>query len=276
MCGCCSSHNSVPEQELRDYKQVKIQIDSYTKGLKSQLKELMMQSGIGGYIQKKAYEGDEGINHISPIHTEIITGGPINSIDEFTDLIPEVVEESVNYEILPYPNPELTERGKLVAVIVKTEPKIINRKNSDEGDDTEADGALDTALLIANQMKNRAKKVLSILSSIPIISDYTGDLNEQFAMFVEEMPRELISAKSLFKPPTILTFSMYRDDDPNLLKASLEARLGIPFGAIELYTCSGILLTDLYTLLKNKECIFVDARITRVFFEVEQDRKSVV
>eukprot|EP00826_Nyctotherus_ovalis_P049867 TRINITY_DN6056_c0_g1_i14.p1 TRINITY_DN6056_c0_g1~~TRINITY_DN6056_c0_g1_i14.p1 ORF type:complete len:273 (-),score=76.43 TRINITY_DN6056_c0_g1_i14:159-914(-) len=160
-------------------------------------------------------------------------------------------------------------------VVEKTDARIANRKASDAGDDNDANsGILGTAVLVTNQMKNRAKQVLNVVSDIPLLSEYTNDLKEKWSLLVKEQPKELICAKSLFHPFSVYSFAFYPDDGPSVMKACLEWKLQIPYDSIELYTTSGVPLNDSFTLTKEKQCIFVDARITKKFFDREAKLKS--
>lgn len=262
------------EVQLPDYEQIQVIISSYTKGLKTRLREVMIQSSLGGYIQKTVYNFVDEI-HDTPIHTQLIAAGKRGSLDHFTGLIKEVVEESVDIDIKPYSSPELSEEEKKTVVIKKTDVHIANRKSSDAGDDNDAnEGILGTAVLVTNQMKNRAKQVLNVVSDIPLLSEYTKDLNEKWSLLVKEQPKELICAKSLFHPFSVYSFAFYPEDGPGVMKACLEWKLQIPYDSIELYTVSGVPLTDAFTLTKEKQCIFVDARITAKFFEKEAHLKN--
>jgi len=275
--GTCKSmfaRSKQTEVQLPDYEQIQIIIGSYTKGLKTRIKQAMIQSNLGGLIEKTVYKQVDEV-HDTPIHTQVIAGGAKGDLEDFSNMIKEVVEESIDLEIRPYPSPKLLEEEKKHVVIVRTDTRITNRKSSDAGDDNDMnDGILGTAVLVTNQMKNRAKQVLNIVSDIPVLSEYTSDLKEKWSLMVKEQPKELICARSLFHPLSVYSFSFYPEDGPGVMKTCLEWKLRIPYDSIELYTMSGIPLKDSFTLTKEKQCIFVDTRVTTKFFEKETKLKN--
>eukprot|EP00826_Nyctotherus_ovalis_P049868 TRINITY_DN6056_c0_g1_i6.p1 TRINITY_DN6056_c0_g1~~TRINITY_DN6056_c0_g1_i6.p1 ORF type:complete len:340 (+),score=95.24 TRINITY_DN6056_c0_g1_i6:207-1226(+) len=275
--GTCKSmftKDSKDEVKLPDYEQIEVVIGSYTKGLKTRLKDVMLQSGLGGYIRKTIYNLVDEV-HDTPVHTQVIAGGKRGDLESFSLIIKEVVEESIDLDIRPHSLPEFSEEEKKRVVVEKTDARIANRKASDAGDDNDANsGILGTAVLVTNQMKNRAKQVLNVVSDIPLLSEYTNDLKEKWSLLVKEQPKELICAKSLFHPFSVYSFAFYPDDGPSVMKACLEWKLQIPYDSIELYTTSGVPLNDSFTLTKEKQCIFVDARITKKFFDREAKLKS--
>jgi hypothetical protein len=91
---------------------------------------------------------------------------------------------------------------------------------------------------------------------------------------VKEQPKELICAKSLFHPFSVYSLAFHLEDGPGVMKACLEWKLGIPYDSIELYTMSGVPLRDSFTLEKEKQCIFVDTRVTKKFFEKQTRLKN--
>ena len=99
---------------------------------------------------------------------------------------------------------------------------------------------------------------------------------EKWSLTVKELPRELISTRSLFHPFSTYTFSLYNDDSLGVMKSCIEWKLRIPFDYVELYTTAGVPLTDACTLMREKECIFVDARVTNKFFETEYNLKNEI
>ena len=274
---CCSRDSIGKEEELKlsSYTQIKMSIGSYTIGLKTRLKELMIQNNLGGYIKKTIYSTTTKSNLSTPIHTEIIAGGTDSAINDFKEMIKEVVEENIDHETNPYNDKELSEEDRKKVIIHKTDTRISNRKASDAGDNDEGDdGLLDKAMLMTKIMKSRAKQVLKIVSGIPVLSQYTTGIDEQFSILVREMPKEIISAKSLFHPYSVSSFSMYQTDEVSLLKVCIEWKTGIPYSSIELFTMTGIPLIDTFTLMKDMQCIFADCRITNKFFESERELKT--
>eukprot|EP00826_Nyctotherus_ovalis_P053944 TRINITY_DN703_c0_g6_i5.p1 TRINITY_DN703_c0_g6~~TRINITY_DN703_c0_g6_i5.p1 ORF type:complete len:371 (-),score=95.25 TRINITY_DN703_c0_g6_i5:45-1157(-) len=273
---CCNRNGPIKEEEIKlsTYKQIKVQIGSYTIGLKTRLKELMAQCGVGGVIRKTVHVTPDSI-HSTPVYTEVVAGGTEAAVAEFVEIVKEVVEDDIDFEVKSPPMPDLSEESKKKAIIQKTSARIYNRKGSDVGDDEAGDdNFLGQAVLVTNKMKNRAKQVLNVVSGIPILSEYTSELKEQWSLLVKEMPKELISARSLFQPYSICSFTMYRTDELSILKVCIEWKLGIPYDSIELFTSSGVPMTDTYTLLKEKQCVFADARMTRRFFEKEGKLKE--
>jgi len=275
--GVCKSmfgNNKSSEFKLSDYTQKQITIGSYTKGLKARIKEVMIQTNLGGFIRKTVYNVVDEV-HDTPIHTQVIAVGKNYDLELFEVILKEVVEKSVETESKPYPSPELSEEERKHVVIMKTHPNITNRKGSDVGDDSNSnEGILGTAVLMTNQVKNKAKQVLNVMADIPVLSEYTSNLNEKWSLLVKEQPKELICAKSLFHPFSVYSFSFYPEDGPSVMKVCLEWKLQIPYDSIELYTTLGIPLTDAFTLAKEKQCIFVDTRVTTKFFEKEARLKE--
>lgn len=273
-CNTMFSKDKQTEVEMPNYEQIQVIIGSYTKGLKTRLKQVMAQSNLCGYVQKTTYKAVDEI-HDTPIHTQVIAGGKKEDLEHFSDLVKGIVEESIDIEIKAHPLPQFTEEEKNHIVIMKTADNISNRKSSDAGDDNdENEGILGTALLVTNQVKNRAKQVLNVVSDIPVLSEYTNDLMEKWSVLVREQPKELICAKSLFHPFSVYSFAFYPEDGPSVMKACLEWKLQIPYNSIELYTTSGIPLKDSFTLTKEKQCIFVDIRVTKRFFDKEARLKN--
>eukprot|EP00826_Nyctotherus_ovalis_P045738 TRINITY_DN5090_c0_g1_i4.p1 TRINITY_DN5090_c0_g1~~TRINITY_DN5090_c0_g1_i4.p1 ORF type:complete len:343 (-),score=110.55 TRINITY_DN5090_c0_g1_i4:192-1220(-) len=273
---CCSRNLTDKEAELKlvSYRQVKILISSYTPGLKTRLKEVMNQNGVGGFIRKTVYTTPDDLRS-TPVHTEVIAGGTDAAVNEFSEIAREIVEESVDFDVKAPPMPELSEEEKKKVVIMKTDERIFNRKSSDGGDDVSGnENLLEQAVLVTNKMKNRAKQVLNVVSGIPILSEYTSELKEQWSLLIPETPKELISAKSLFHPFTVCSFTMYLTDELSVLKICIEWKLKIPYDSIELFTLSGIPMTDTNTLMKDKQCIFADKRVTKRFFDMEQELKT--
>jgi hypothetical protein len=272
--------NKEEELKLSSYCQKKIVIGSYTRGLKTRLKEVMSQNSVGGYITKTVYTTPDDM-HSTPIHTEVVVGGTFSNVEEFAELAKEVVEENIDFEVTAPPMLELSEEEKKKVVIRKTDDRIFNRKTSDAGEDNSGnENLLDQAVLVTNlvtnKVRNRAKQVFKVVSGIPILSQYTNDINEQFSVLVTEMPKELISAKSLFHPFSVCSFTMYKTDELSVLKICIEWKLGIPYDSLDLFTLSGVPMTDTYTLMKDKQCVFADKRVTRRFFATEQELKSVM
>eukprot|EP00826_Nyctotherus_ovalis_P033831 TRINITY_DN2759_c0_g1_i5.p1 TRINITY_DN2759_c0_g1~~TRINITY_DN2759_c0_g1_i5.p1 ORF type:complete len:339 (+),score=80.17 TRINITY_DN2759_c0_g1_i5:246-1262(+) len=274
--GTCSTCGKAKhdEYQLPDYHEILITIGSYTKGLKTRIREVMTQSDLTGVIHKTIHSCVEE-DHVTPIHTRVIAGGKRSDLDNFSETVKEIVDESIHIRVKPLPSPELTEEEKKTVTIIKTDSRIENRKSSDAGivDET-SEGLLETAMLVKNQMKTRAKQVLNVVSDIPLLSEYTNDLREKWSLLVKEQPREFISAKSLFHPFSVYNFAFYPEDGPNVMKICLEWKLHIPFDAIELYTMAGIPLIDSFTLIQEKQCIFVDTRVTKKFFTKETRLKK--
>lgn len=278
ICQCCNRSTPVKEEELKlsTYKQIKVQIGSYTLGLKTRLKELMAQCGVGGVIRKTVHVTPDGVRS-TPVYTEVIAGGTEAAVAEFAEISREAVEDDVDFEVKSPPMPDLNEEARKKVVIQKTSARIYNRKSSDAGDDEAGDdNLLEQAVLVTNKMKNKAKQVLNVVSGIPILSEYTSELKEQWSLLVKEMPKELVSTRSLFQPFSICSFTMYRTDELSVLKICIEWKLGIPYDSIELFTSGGVPMTDTYTLLKEKQCVFADTRVTRRFFEKEEKLKEEI
>jgi len=274
----CAKKGGSKEEELKlsEYHQKKIVIGSYTLDLKKKLKEVMVQHGLGGYITKTVYKTPDNI-HSTPIHTELIVGGKFSDVNDFIDIAKEVVEEGIDFEATAPPMLELTEEEKKKVVIRRTDDRIFHRKSSDVGDDQGDDeDLLKQAVLVTHKVKNTAKQVLKVVSGIPVLSTYTSDIKKQFSVLVPEKPKELISAKSLFHPFSVCSFTMYKTDKLSVLKVCIEWKLGIPYDCVDLFTLSGVPMTDTYTLMKDKQCIFADKRVTRRFFETEQELKRVI
>ena len=274
--GLCASSDSRTnsDNDIAAYTEINITIGSYTKGLKTKIREVMAQSGIVGSIKKTVYEDSDDI-HDTPIHTEVIAGGSEDQLAEFSELIREVVEPTIDFEITPSQESVFFQSEKRYPIIEKTDKNIASRKGSDVGDDNESDeGIYSTAVKVTGRMKNKAKKVLSIVSEIPVISEYTTHLRANWSLLIREQPKNLISAKSLFHPYSVYSFSLYQDDTPSVLKACLKWKLRIPEDSIELFTMSGVPLIDSYTLVKEKQCIYVDKRVTDKFFEHEEELKA--
>ena len=223
------SHLYNSELEIKDYEELKITIESYTKGLKSRIKELAIQTNLCGFIEKKIYSEVDEI-HNTPIYTEAILGGRRGDLDELSSIIKEVVEDSVELEVKPCHEHILSENDKKGVIIMKTMVNIANRRNSDageekNGDEGVVDQVVEQTVLVANQMKNKAKRVLNVVSDIPILSEYTNDLKEKWSLLVKEQPKTLISAKSLFHPFSVYSFQLYLDDNPNVFKPFLLSSL---------------------------------------------------
>lgn len=250
--------------------QFKISIGSYTQGLKTQLKELMIQTGISGTLKKTLYTI---YTHSTPIHTELLITGSESNIDEFIVKAKQVVEDNVSFEVA------VTElnihEGKVI--IQKTDERISNRRGSDIGDECATESTLfDDAMVVTNKAKDKGKQVLNFAANLPIISNYTGGLKDKDSLLIKEMPREMITVKSLFHPYSVCSFSMYHTDEISVLKVCIEWRLGIPYDSIELFSTTGEPMKDIYTLLKDKLCIFTDNRITYKFFEKEKDLRAEI
>lgn len=272
----CAKSNADREAELKlsQYRQIKIMISSYTIGIKTKLKEVMAQSGVGGYIVKTVSTSPNDA-HSTPVHTEVVAGGTNAAINEFTETAKEIVEDNIDFEVYAPPMPELSEQDKKRVIIKRTDERLFNRKASDAGDDDSGnENLLEQAVLVTNKVKNKAKQVLNVVSGIPILSEYTSELKEQWSLLIPEMPKELISAKSLFHPFTVCSFTMYRTDELTVLKVCIEWKLGIPYDSIELFTLSGVPMSDTYTLLKDLQCVFADNRITKRFFDMERGLKT--
>ena len=124
---CSKGKGNDQELVIKDYRQTKILIASYTKGLKTQLKEVMTQSNVGGSVTKRLYE-DRTESYSTPIHTEVICGGTESAVNEFKDLVKEVVEEGVDFDFVDFPEPEMSEKEKAKPVIKPPDKIIINRK----------------------------------------------------------------------------------------------------------------------------------------------------
>ena len=277
MGACNSNPNTIPESELvlASYRQIRLQIFSYTRGLKTRIKEVMMQSNVGGTIKKTVLNKVDNI-HSNPIHTEVIIGASENTLPGFLELAKEIFEKSVDYKLIPYPIPELDKEARNNVVIEKTNPKLVNRKSSDAGDFGNEDDILANTALITNRLKNQAKLLVNVASSIPFLSAYTSDLKDEMCLLINEMPRVSISTRSLFHPYVMCTFCLYEGDELSQFKVCIEWKYNIPFDFIELFTMTGERLNDVYTLMQDKECIFVDARITKKFFEKESVLKAAM
>jgi uncharacterized Fe-S cluster-containing radical SAM superfamily enzyme len=69
----------------------------------------------------------------TPIHAQAIAGGTKGDLEHFSDIIKDVVEESIDVDIKPYTSYELKEEERKHVVIVKTDAGICNRKSSEQG-----------------------------------------------------------------------------------------------------------------------------------------------
>ena len=82
-----------------------------------------------------------------------------------------------------------------------------------------------------------------------------------------------MTATSLFHHYDVFSFPLYWNDGPAILKACLEWKLSIPYDLLELYTTNGIPLSDVDTLQKEKQCIYVDTRVTQEFFSGKHEKE---
>lgn len=253
------------------YSELTAVIESYTKGLKTRLRDSMDQNSLGGTVTKTILEpGKDVALQDNPIYTEVIAIGKVADVATFRDLIDDIVEKSVTIDkkVKDIVQPE----EKKVALIMPTSERLLTRRGSDAGDDPEERKGASAAKKAQAQAADKTRAMLSAMSNIPVLADYAGNLEEKWSIKVKEEPRELITATSLFHPFGVYSFPLYSDDGPGVLMSCLEWRLGIPYDALELFTMNGIPLNDVDTLQKEKQCIYVDNRITLNFFSSPQEK----
>ena len=259
----------------RKYVQLTAIIASYTKGLKDRLKETMIEGGMIGTIKKTILPVEKNEEHQgNPIYTEIVAIGPEGDIDEFTEQIKQIVDKEIETEIKTTEVAAPAADAKRKIEVMKTEAKIANRRPSDAGSEHVYENNMaDAASKAANDVKGKAKKMLAAVANIPILSEYTGDLEGKWSIKIAETPRILISAVALFHPFAVYSFPLYKDDGPNVLKSCLEWKTGIPSQCMELFTKSGLPITDPDTLIKEANCFFVDIRVTAAFFNGPKEKE---
>ena len=230
----------------------------------------MEEYGLVGTVKKTILEpGKDLHNQSNPIYTLVVARGKAFDIGSFSEVIDDIVDKGVDVDkkivdILPRKE---VEAGEKEADVLAT------RKGSDAGDDPEERKGASLATKAKGQAADKARQVLSTLSKIPGLSEYASGIEEKWSIKVQEAPRELITATSLFHPYNVVSFPLYADDGPLLLMACIQWRLKIPLDSLELYTMEGVPMDDVDTLQKEKQCLFVDSRVTANFFTPETEKR---
>ena len=252
------------------YSKCAISLESYTKGLKSRLKQMMEERGLDGTIRKLIYPpGEDKAIGGNPIFTEVIAYGKTTNVNSMETDVKEMmaanVEISSKIEEIKEPSKDDKDNNKII--IEKVRDKISSRRLSDGGEEMLKEvGITDVANIAKNNVKQKAKKMFEMMSNIPVLSAYTSDIQEKWANKMDEVTRVQVSAMSLFHPLVVYSFPLYIDDAPNILRSCIEWKTGIPFESIELYTEEGMPLVDAETLQKTQAAIYVDTRVTDNFF----------
>lgn len=278
--GACANSSFFSNMELNlggDTKEGFAELDafiqSYTPGLKTQLRDLMAERDIFGQVVKNILPPGKDVNDKNnPIQTLIHCKGAEGDIKDFAETIKEVVDENVVNTTKITEIQELGPPETLKTIIEPTVEKIKNRRGSDAGDDPKEESKeINVVAKTKAKMREKAKVLINTISNIPFLAEYADQVKEKWSLRIEEQPKEVFTITSLFPPAGTYSFPLYKTDGPWVLKACLEWKTGIPFEAVELYTTKGIPLTDPDTLQKEKKCIYVDTRVTQEFFKNHEE-----
>lgn len=263
------------QHKSEGFSKLEATIQSHTRGLKTQIKESMDERELYGTIKKVSIEpGVDTDTRPVPIQTEIVAQGDADDVADFAELLKEIVEEDIEVETKITAIEQLVPKEEQKIIMEQTSEKIATRKGSDAGEESgESDPEADMVKKAKAQMREKAKQMISAVSNIPFLAEYADQVIGKWSLKTAEEPKELITATSLSHPVIVFSFPFYPGDGPSVLKTCIEWKLKIPFDDIELFTVLGNPLTDIDTLQNEKNCWFVDKRITERFFSSGDDAK---